>query len=213
MQNMNCSPHPDPSASSLHLVNLFKDKSEFSSSQDFWPAFSFPTPPTSPVECCSGCQDVTKEMRWHSVLGPWGELREISDDELEVDDLPYGEFSREFCGPRAKSPAILNDIMWSGDRVKRPDSTTEFLARFSVSSTPSCFEQPISHTFVEPEELFASSLFTHCQDPEQLDYVLARLENGVSFDLPVQEQSSDTGTILAILASCYNYALLSVNLS
>lgn len=193
-ENMNCSPHLDPSASSLLLVNSFRDKFEFPSSQDFWPAFSFPTPPTSPVEFSSGCGDVTKELRWHSALGPWGELREFSDDELDVDDLPFGEFAREFSGSHTKSPAIVNDIMWSGDRVKRPDSTTDFLARFSLSSVPSCFEHSISHTFVEPEELFAFSPLSHYQDAEQPDDVLPRLENGcVSFDLPVQEQSSDTG--------------------
>lgn len=186
----NRSSNLDPSPSSSPLAS-FKDKFEFPASQDFWPAFSFPTPPTSPVEFCSNCQELTKEMRWHAASGPWGELREISDDELELDDVPF-ELAREMCGPRAKSPAILNDIMWSGDRVRRPDSTTDFEARFSLSSTPTCFEQPISHTFVEPEELFSFSLLSHCHD--QSDDMLERLENGdAAFDIPIQEHSSDTG--------------------
>ena len=188
---MNRSSHLDPSP-----LASFKDKFDFPASQDFWPTFSFPTPPTSPVEFCSNCQDETKEMRWHAASGPWGELKEISDDELEVDDVPF-ELAREMSGgPRAKSPAILNDIMWSGDRVKRPDSTTDFEARFSLSSTPTCFDQPISHTFVEPEELFSFSLLSHCHD--QPDDMLERLENGVAaFDIPIQEQSTDTGIHLA----------------
>ena len=124
-----------------------------------------------------------------------GELREISDDEFELDDLTFGEFARELSAPRAKSPAILNDIMWSGDRVKRPDSTTDFLARFSLSSASSFLDQPMSHTFVESDDLFAFSLLSQCQDSEQPDDVLARLDNdGVAFDLPVKDQSaSDTG--------------------
>lgn len=188
MMNRSC--HLDPSPSSSPLAS-FKDKFEFPASQDFWPTFSFPTPPTSPVEFCSNCQEVTKEMRWHAASGPWGELGEISDDELEVDDVPF-ELARELCGPRAKSPAILNDIMWSGDRVRRPDSTTDFEARFSLSSTPTHFEQPISHTFVEPEELFSFSLLSHCHD--QPDDMLERLENDVAaFDIPIEEHSSDTG--------------------
>ena len=188
MMNRTSNLYPSPSSSPL---TSFKDKFEFAAAQDFWPAFSFPTPPTSPVEFCSNCQEVTKEMRWHAASGPWGELREISDDELEVDDAPF-ELAREFSGPRAKSPAILNDIMWSGDRVRRPDSTTDFEARFSLSSTPTCFDQPISHTFIEPEELFSFSSLTHCD--VQPDDMLERPENSaVAFDMPIQESSSDTG--------------------
>ena len=192
---MNRSSHLDPPPSPSPLSS-FKDKFEFPVSQGLWTAFSFPTPPTSPVECCSNCQEVTREMRWHAASGPWGETREISEDELDVDDLPL-EFARELCGMRAKSPAILNDIMWSGDRVRRPDSTTDFENRFSLSSTPTCFEQPISHTFVEPEELFSFSLLSHCHDPAD-DMLAERLENdGVAFDIPIQENPSDTGIPLA----------------
>lgn len=190
-KRMNCRSHLEPSAFSVSQICSLKDKLDFSSSHDFWPVFLFPTPPTSPVEFCNGCQDVTKEMRWHSGLGPLGELIEISEDELEVDDLPFGDFPRELNGARAKSPAILNDIMWSGDRVKRPDSTTEFLAGFSLASTPLVCEQPTSHSFVESEELFACSLLTPSDDPEQTDEALSRL----AFDLPVHEQSSDTGIV------------------
>lgn len=129
-------------------------------------------------------------MRWHAATGPWGELRKISDEELEVDDVPF-ETARELCGLRAESPAILNDIMWSGDRVRRPDSTTDFEARFSLSSTPTCFDQPISHTFVEPEELFSFSSLSHCSD-QDLD-MLDRLANGeAAFDIPSEDLSSET---------------------
>lgn len=191
---MNSSSHLDPPPSSSPLTS-FKDKFEFPASQGLWTAFSFPTPPTSPVECCN-CQEVTREMRWHAASEPWGEAKEVSDHELDVDDVPF-EFARELCGMGAKSPAILNDIMWSGERVRRPDSTTDFEARFSLSSTPTCFEQPISHTFVEPEELFSFAFLTHCHD--QTDDMLAeKLDNhGVSFDVPIQEYSSDTGIPLA----------------
>ena len=191
---MHRSSHFDPPPSSSPLASC--DKFEFPASQGLWTAISFPTPPTSPVECCSNCQEVTREMRWHAASGPWGEAREVSDDELDVDDVPF-EFARELCGKRAESPAILNDIMWSGERVKRPDSTTDFEARFSLSSTPTCFEQPTSHTFVEPEELFSFSLLSQCHD--QADDMLAeKLESdGVAFDIPIQENPSDSGIPLA----------------
>ena len=207
---MNRSPHLDPSPSSSPLTS-FKDKFEFPAPQDLWPTFSFPTPPTSPVEFCSNCQEVTKEMRWHAASGPWGELREISDDELEVGDVPF-EIARELSGPRAESPAILNDIMWSGDRVRRPDSTTDFEARFSLSSTPTCFDQPISHTFVEPEELFSFSLLSQCND-QHVD-MLERLENGdVAFDIPSGELSSETGIYFAkcIFSDIFLYLLVFSN--
>lgn len=142
-------------------------------------------------------------MRWHAASGPWGETREISDDELDGDDVPF-DFARELFGMRAKSPAILNDIMWSGDRVRRPDSTTDFETKFSLSSTPICFEQPISHTFVEHEELFSFSLLSHCHDQAD-DMLGGRLENdGVTFDTPIQENPSDTGIPLA---KCVNQSL------
>lgn len=185
---LNLSPCSSPLAS-------YKDKFEFPAPSDLWPSFSFPTPPTSPVEFCSNCQEVTKEMRWHAASGPWGELREISDEEIEVDDVPF-EIARQFCGMRAESPAILNDIMWSGDRVRRPDSTTDFEARFSLSSTPTCFDQPISHTFVEPEELFSFSLLSHCSDQDV--GMLDRLANGdAAFNIPSEDLPSETGIYFA----------------
>lgn len=199
---MNRSSHLDPPPNSSPLAS-FKDKFEFPASQGLLTVFSFPTPPTSPVECCSNCQEVTREMRWHAASGPWGETREISDDELDGDDVPF-DFARELFGMRAKSPAILNDIMWSGDRVRRPDSTTDFETKFSLSSTPICFEQPISHTFVEHEELFSFSLLSHCHDQAD-DMLGGRLENdGVTFDTPIQENPSDTGIPLA---KCVNQSL------
>ena len=194
-EEMNCFSSLDPLSTSFPQLSIPREKFEFQCSQDFLPSFPFPTPPTSPVEFCSSCRDVTTEVRWHSALGPLGEMKETSEDELEVDDLALGEFAREFGGPHVKSPAIVNDIMWSGDRVKRPDSTTDFLARFSLSSASPYFEPPVAHTFVESEDLFAFSLLSHCQDSEQTDDVFARSENGgVTFDLPVQDQyTSDTG--------------------
>ena len=188
---MNDSPNPDTSVSPSPFAS-FKDKFVFPTSRDFWSSFSFPTPPTSPVRFCIDSQVVTKEVRWHAASGPWGQLKEISDDELEVLDFPF-ECAREACEPRAESPAVLNDIMWSGDRVKRPDSTTDFEARFSLSSTPTCLEHPISHTFVEPEELFSFSLLEQAHEHPD-DHVQQRLERvGAITDSPAKEHSSESG--------------------
>ena len=134
---MHCSlPHLDPLTLSLsRRSSSSKDDLDLDSSHDLWSIFSLPTPPTSPVDVRGTCLEVSRGMGWLSSVGPWTEPREISVDELELDDdPPFNDYTRELTWSRTKSPAILNDIMWSGDRVKRPDSTTDFLARFSVAS-------------------------------------------------------------------------------
>ena len=209
------SQHLDPLAAPLSRGNsACRDKFDMDNIHDFWPAFSLPTPPTSPVDMCNACHEASKEIGWHLARSPWAELREIEDDELEVNDLPFEGYGRELTGLRAKSPAILNDIMWSGDRVKRPDSTTDFLARFSLVSASSSIDQAVNHSLADADELFSCTLTTPCSDQQLTTEALARPESGVSFDFPLYEQSSDTGIFKSVLMIsipffdfCYRFPL------
>ena len=201
---MHCSPpHLDPLTLSLsRRSSSSKDDMHLDSSHDLWSTFSLPTPPTSPVDIRGACQETGRDMGWHSSVGPWTEFREISVEELKVDDdLPFNDYARELTWSRTESPAILNDIMWSGDHVKRPDSTTDFLARFSVASgpSPSLHEHAINHTYVDADDLFAFSLLTPCFDLEQTcaGHLSIPESCGVSLDFAaVHDNSSDTGILV-----------------
>ena len=135
-----------------------EDEFLLSNSGNMWNELSFPTPPNTPTEFSPpDCTRTTTKYEHCLAHERRDEL--ISEDELD------SEFARELRA-RAESPAILNDVMWSGELVKRTefDCCIELEVRFSHSSTPTRFEEQISNSLVEHEELLAFSFFGNQAD-------------------------------------------------
>lgn len=80
-----------------------------------------------------------REMCWYVVFGFWGEMREILDDEFDGDDVLF-DFVWELFGMCVKFFVIFNDIMWSGDCVRRLDFIMDFEIKFSLFLILICFE-------------------------------------------------------------------------
>ena len=124
------------------------------SNHSLWSHLTFLTPPVSPSTLCAS--ENSKETNvLPCCASPLGSLKHLSEEDLDEEPC---HFSRQSSGSaRCQSPAILNDIMWSGYRAKRPDSAMDVDMSFSLASTPvPFFDQCLTSTVIT-EDLFLFS--------------------------------------------------------